>query len=232
MHHGGGQLRTRADLDVTHLCFHGIGTPSEEREQGEAGYWTTPDLFRRALDLVVEHPSARLSFDDGNASDVDVALGELVERGLRADFFPIAARLGEPGNLGPPELKALVDAGMGVGSHGMHHRPWRGLDASTRRIEFDDARTIIAEAAGTAIDAAACPLGAYDRRTLAALRDSGYKEVLTSDRTRSRPGMWLQARFSIRATDTIDDVTALLETTESTPQRLRSQARILAKRLR
>ena len=33
-----------------HLCFHGIGTCSTEREPGESRYWIGEDLFLRVLD--------------------------------------------------------------------------------------------------------------------------------------------------------------------------------------
>lgn len=217
---------------LTHLCFHGIGTPVREREPGEARYWIDVDKFRRVLDLAVDRSDVRLSFDDGNASDVETALGELQERGLTASFFPLAGRLGDPDGLAAGDVRTLGEAGMTVGSHGMHHRPWRRMDATTQRVELDEARTILAEALGAPVTEAACPLGVYDRGTIRALRRRGYTTVHTSDRVRARTGAWLQPRFSVHAADRVEDVQAILDARVGAAQHLKESARILAKTVR
>lgn len=217
---------------VTNLCFHGIGQPTVEREPGEARYWITADTYRRILDLVADRTDVALSFDDGNESDIEVALPELEERGLRAHFFPLAARLDELGSLSRAHLRSLSAAGMTIGTHGMHHRSWRGMSSDELSVELGDARQAIAAAVGRSVDAAACPLGAYDRRVLKDLRRRGYRLVMTSDRASTRRDAWLQPRFSVRAGDTVDDIGAILSGDGGPARRLGSRARILAKSLR
>src|SRR5688572_8100080 len=78
------------------VCFHGVGTPTHEREPGEASYWVDHDRFRALLDWVAEVPRVAVCFDDGNRSDVDVVLPALTERGMVATFFPVVGRLGDP----------------------------------------------------------------------------------------------------------------------------------------
>ena len=190
------------------------------------------DFFRRVLDLALVEPDVRISFDDGNSSDLEVAMTELRDRGLTADFFPLAGRLGHGGSVGPDGLQELVAAGMTVGSHGMSHRPWRRLADVDVRREFDEARATIEAAAGVRVTAAACPLGAYDRATLSALRARRYTVVYTSDRAYAGPRSWLQPRFSLLASDTLDDVEAILGSRPGPATRARSTARVLAKRLR
>jgi peptidoglycan/xylan/chitin deacetylase (PgdA/CDA1 family) len=184
------------------VCFHGIGTPRRRLEPGEAAYWITMDTFRRVLDLVAGQPQVRISFDDGNASDIEIGLPALVERGLSATFFPLAGRLDLPGSLSASEVRDLSSAGMTIGTHGMDHVPWRGLDAESRHRELVVARDRLSEVVGAPVDEAALPLGRYDRRLLGHLRRLGYTRVHTSDRRRSGPGAWLQARYSIRGEDT------------------------------
>lgn len=217
---------------VVNLCFHGIGTIDHEREPGESRYWVGRDTFRSVLDLVVDRPDVALSFDDGNASDVAVALPELVDRGLTATFFPVAARLDTPGNLASSDVAALAEAGMDVGSHGMLHRSWRRLDPAGRAAEFDEARAILAEAARRPVLVAACPLGAYDRRVLLELRRRGYRRVMTSDRATARPTAWLQPRFSVRAEDSVGDVRRLLARPDTLLGRRSAAARTVVKALR
>jgi peptidoglycan/xylan/chitin deacetylase (PgdA/CDA1 family) len=191
---------------IINLCFHGIGTITQEREPGESRYWITEDSFLRILDEVRVSPRVRLSFDDGNQSDMSVALPALRERALHASFFAIAGRLDDAASLSPPDLRELRNAGMTIGSHGWTHRPWRGLDDEEARRELLDARTILAEASGGEIEDAALPLGRYDRRLLGRLVRIGYRTVYTSDRFPARPSAWLQARYSVTAIDTAESI--------------------------
>ena len=196
---------------ITNLCFHGIGTCRAEREPGEASYWISEALFLDVLDLVVERPGVRLSFDDGNASDVATALPALRERGLRASFFALAGRLADPSSLSPADLRELGSAGMAVGSHGWRHVPWRRLGPEDLRRELHDARAELEDAAGCRITSAALPLGRYDRGALRAAHQAGYAHLYSSDRFRARPSSWLQARHSLTAADTLESVRSALD---------------------
>ena len=187
---------------MVNVCFHGIGPPRRPLEPGEARYWVDLDRFHQVLDAVAGDPRVRISFDDGNLSDVTHGLPALLERGLRATFFVLAGRLGKPGSLGTSEVQALVAAGMSIGSHGMDHRPWRGLESEPRGVELDAARQILSEASGTSVSEAALPLGRYDRALLGELRRRHYTAVHTSDRRWGRADGWLQPRFSVRDDDT------------------------------
>ena len=206
---------------VTNVCFHGIGTPRRELEPGEDVYWVAEDRFRRILDEVATWPGVRLSFDDGNASDLAIGLPALLERGLTADFFVVAGRLGQPGSLDEDGVRELRRHGMGIGTHGMWHRSWRGMDQRERREEFVAARDRLATVAGAPVDAAACPRGQYDRRVLTDLRRQGYTRVYTSDRRPARAGSWLQPRFSVRR----DDEPATLRAEALSPVPLARRAR-------
>lgn len=217
---------------MINLCFHGIGTPPASVPSEEAAYWITADTFRTVLDEVAERPDVHLSFDDGNTSDVDVALPELVERGLTAEFFVIAGRLGHTGSLSEDDLRWLHRTRMGIGSHGMLHRVWRGLSAAERHEELVDARRRIEEVVGEPVSTAACPLGRYDRATLSALRRLGYSRVYTSDRALARPGTWRQARFSLTADDTPAEVTGWLRHGDRYTVRAADAARTFVKGLR
>lgn len=224
-----GDVMTRP---VRNICFHGIGTPRRPLEPGEDVYWVDTTRFLALLDEVAAWPSARISFDDGNASDVDIALPALVERGLSADFFVLAGRLGQAGSVDDEGVRELRRQGMTIGTHGMAHRSWRDMDAATLHAELVAARDRLAEVAGAPVDTAACPLGRYDRRLLNELRRLDYRRVFTSDRRPARPDAWLQPRFSARRHDTPDSLRA--EALAPTPlgRRLVATAKGVAKRLR
>jgi peptidoglycan/xylan/chitin deacetylase (PgdA/CDA1 family) len=217
---------------VINICFHGIGTPGRDLESGEDAYWVGTDTFRRILDELATLSPVTISFDDGNASDAQIALPALVERDLRADFFVVAGRLGTPGSLDDDGVRELRRHGMGIGSHGMRHRSWRGMDSTTRHDELIAARERLTAVAGTEVDTAACPLGRYDRRVLAELRRLGYRRVYTSDRRPANRDAWLQPRYSVRRDDTAATVRSMVLTRPALPRRVRAFAVGLAKRWR
>lgn len=187
--------------DVRNICFHGIGSPGRRIDDDEARYWVTRDGYLRILDEVATWPATSLSFDDGNASDVELGMPALLERGLSATFFVLAGRLDTAGSLTSDEVAGLGHVGMRVGSHGMDHVSWRSMSPDVRQRELVEARAIIAAIAGD-ITEAALPRGQYDRTTLGWLRRLGYASVYTSDRRPAAAGAWLQPRFSVTRDDT------------------------------
>lgn len=196
---------------MINICFHGIGTCLREREEGESRYWISERRFSEILDVIEGHPHVRLSFDDGNASDVQIALPELSRRGLTATFFAVAGRLDDADSVRAADLRQLRAAGMNIGSHGWAHIPWRHLAPAQQHQEFVQARTALAEASGGDIDKAALPLGRFDRSVLASLRKHGYCAVYSSDRLPARTNAWLQGRFSVTKEDTPESVRAIIE---------------------
>jgi peptidoglycan/xylan/chitin deacetylase (PgdA/CDA1 family) len=194
---------------VLNLCFHGIGTPGRELEPDEDQFWVEPDVFAAMLDAVAGQPRVRISFDDGNESDVVHALPALRDRGLTASFFVLAGRIGQPGSLSAAGIATLAGQGMTVGSHGMGHRDWRTVDDAGLRLELTDAADQISAAAGRPVTRAACPFGSYDRRVLTALRRHGYERVYTVDGGGARAGAWQQARYTVRSDDTAAGIAAL-----------------------
>jgi peptidoglycan/xylan/chitin deacetylase (PgdA/CDA1 family) len=173
------------------------GTPQRGLEAGEQDVWVSRDQFVALLDRVQARRDVTITFDDGNASDVEYALPALQERGLTATFFVVAGRLGYPGFLDADDVLALADAGMEIGCHGMRHRPWRGLDDAALHQELVDAKAVLENVVGRPLTRAACPFGSYDRRVLRTLRRAGYAHVFTSDRGTTRATAFVQARNSI-----------------------------------
>jgi peptidoglycan/xylan/chitin deacetylase (PgdA/CDA1 family) len=216
---------------VVNVCFHGIGTPGPGVDDAEARYWVTRDAFFSLLDEVATWPDTALSFDDGNASDVEVGLPALQERGLTATFFVLAGRLDAPGSLATEQVRALVAAGMGVGSHGMDHVSWRRMPPDVRQRELVEARERLGAIAGH-VDQAALPRGQYDRGALLALRRLGYRTVFTSDRRPARRGAWLQPRFSVTRDDTPASFRRAARDPRPWPTRVELGLRGVAKRVR
>jgi peptidoglycan/xylan/chitin deacetylase (PgdA/CDA1 family) len=214
------------------LTFHGLGVPPRALDPGEQRVWVAAGHFEAILDRLAGRQDVLVTFDDGNRSDAEIALPALARRGLRGAFFPTAHGLGQPGFLGPEELRELVKAGMTVGSHGFAHRPWRDLAPEELHEELVVARERLEEAAGVRIDQAACPFGAYDRRSLAAIREAGYTRVYTSDRGPADPAAWLQPRTTVCAGDGPEDIERLWLEPEATHWALLRRAKLALKRWR
>lgn len=74
------------------LNFHGIGDPKKAGrtlEPNEERVWVSIDIFEQILDgLGRLGDDVKLTFDDGNVSDVSVALPRLIEPQAQGLFFP------------------------------------------------------------------------------------------------------------------------------------------------
>ncbi|WP_432986464.1 polysaccharide deacetylase family protein [Dactylosporangium sp. CA-233914] len=184
---------------VVIINVHGIGPHPTSRplDPGEDQVWASIEQFERALDAAVGRDDVRITFDDGNASDVEIGLPRLLERGLKAHFFVLAGEFGQPGRLDVAGVRELLKAGMPVGSHGWAHRDWRRLSDAEAEQEIGEANRVIGEITGEPVTDVAIPFGSYDRVVLTRLRRAGMRRVYTSDGGAARPGEWLQARNSI-----------------------------------
>jgi peptidoglycan/xylan/chitin deacetylase (PgdA/CDA1 family) len=184
--------------NVVNLTVHGVGKPRRPLDPGEDEYWVTVEQFEQVLDAVVGIENVRITFDDGNESDVEIALPRLLERRLTAEFFVLAGRLGERGRVDRDGVRELAAAGMTIGSHGWSHCDWRRLDDRHTAQELTEAPKLLSELARMPVRRAAVPFGAYDRRLLAKLRKAGMTRVYTDDGGSARESTWLQPRNSLR----------------------------------
>lgn len=198
------------------LNFHGIGAPQRELDAGEQDVWLERGRFVEILDAVRDREDVRLTFDDGNRSDVAEALPELAQRGMRARFFVCPGRFGDLAFVDASQVRELRGAGMEIGSHGMDHIRWRRLSPAATQREIVDAKTALEEVLEEPVVAAACPFGAYDRRSLGALREAGYSRVYTSDGGPASDGDWLVARRTVQRDDTPDSVARMLDGSHGT----------------
>ncbi|MBB5854690.1 polysaccharide deacetylase family protein [Amycolatopsis umgeniensis] len=163
------------------LAIGGVGRPVRALDPGEDETWVTVEQFERVLDAVAGREDVGLTFDDGNSSDVEIALPRLVERDLTAEFFPLAGRIGQRGFVDADGLRELAEAGMTIGSHGWEHRDWRRLDARHARRELEVAPKLLADLSGKPVRAYVPPFGAYDRRVLGRLRRSGATRIYAAE---------------------------------------------------
>jgi peptidoglycan/xylan/chitin deacetylase (PgdA/CDA1 family) len=197
------------------LNFHGLGQPTRPLEPGEENFWLPVEWFERILDLIIE-VNARgrvrvdVTFDDGNASDVETALPRLLCRGLNGRFFVSSGRLDTPHFLSRPQVRELRRAGMTIGAHGVAHLDWRLLPDDVLEQELRGAKETLADILNEPIEQVAIPYGSYDRRVLRLIKRAGYASAYTSDGGIYRPGGWLKPRTCLRRDRAISEIAQML----------------------
>ncbi|MBX3177324.1 MAG: polysaccharide deacetylase family protein [Candidatus Hydrogenedentes bacterium] len=182
------------------LTGHGVGEPPATIRNPTREMWMSEEHFVRILDALA--PTSELTFDDGFKCCLEIVVPLLVSRGIRATFFVSWGHVNTPGYLSEEDLREMCRLGMEIGTHGMYHRPWKKLKGITLREEIIDAKSQLEDVLDRPITKAACPFGAYDRRSLKALKRSGIESVYTSDRALWRSKSPIIPRYTIRSSDT------------------------------
>jgi peptidoglycan/xylan/chitin deacetylase (PgdA/CDA1 family) len=153
-----------------------------------AGYTTlTLDDLMAARDDPRRLPDkpVLITFDDGFASNYELAFPVLRRNGQRATIFMTPdrsshnfrafAHLDRP--LDDAQLAELSAAGIDIQSHGLTHRFMTELSDAELRHELDAPRAILEKVTGRSIRYLAIPGGAYDGRIRRAARAAGYAAV-------------------------------------------------------
>lgn len=184
-----------SDAILPVLMYHGLHASPTDPGRFDPVYSVAPDAFARQLDwlrangfasvrLDDPRPAAGqpvvISFDDGDVSNVRVALPLLRERGMLAEFFVTGDFIGQPGMLTAQDLRTLADAGMGVQSHGRSHRFLEDMDADAMYAELRDSKQRLEAASGRPVTAIAFPGGRGGSRECDSALGLGYRHVLGS----------------------------------------------------
>lgn len=131
-----------------------------------------------------------ITFDDGYLDNL-VAAEELHKRGMRASFFMVSGSIGgEPA--WPPdgrpsgrlldnaELRAMQTTGMEIGSHTVSHARLAEVNDNHLRTELTDSKAALEDVLGSEVASFAYPYGAWDARSVNAVRAAGYRAACTT----------------------------------------------------
>jgi len=157
---------------------------------GEAGYAV---VAVRDLAKMPERRPARtvaITFDDGYVDNL-AACEELASRGMRATWFVVSGSVGrepawpEDGRpagrlLDASELRALLGAGMEIGSHSVSHVRLTTVGDAQLRQELVDSKAMLEDVIGDEVVTFAYPYGDWDERCEAAVREAGYRYACTT----------------------------------------------------
>ncbi|WP_114284275.1 polysaccharide deacetylase family protein [Candidatus Halocynthiibacter alkanivorans] len=216
------------------LNFHGLGTPHADVDATEAPYWLSVAQFEQVLDRVQSFSSGggrvRLTFDDGNRSDLEIAVQKLRQRGLEATFFVLLGRMADPRYLSAEDIRDMAASDMNIGLHGRHHLDWRHVAAETFQDETVRAAYELSEITGSCIDEVAIPFGAYNRKIMAALHRQHFRKIHTSDTGAACISARIQPRNTIRADTDVASLGQILQDRYSLQRRLKRRLSQLLRR--
>jgi peptidoglycan/xylan/chitin deacetylase (PgdA/CDA1 family) len=83
------------------------------------------------------------------------------------------------------QIRELAVEGVGIGSHGRHHRRLGGLDAATRRVEIAGSLAELRERLPAPLELLAYPNGDHDADVRRETRAAGYSAAFTTEKGRN-----------------------------------------------
>lgn len=207
------------------LMYHAIEDadhPAGAQDAGEQLYILQTEQFRQQMDYLhskgyqtylLEELQAMdawpekavvLTFDDGHESNFTLALPILQQYGFKAHFFITTGWTGTPHFLTADQIKALHEAGMGIGSHGVTHRFLTDLNDTEIEFELDASKHTLQQILGKEIHSFSAPGGRIVRKQFSAAKELGYNYVCTScpDLLKNKEILFDIPRFSIKADST------------------------------
>ena len=149
-----------------------------------------------------EEKNAVLTFDDGLLDNYEHALPLLIEYGFIATFFVVPGfdhitRWVNPKNrkwsdikkigftipfksMGIEQRKALITAGMEVGSHSFTHHKLNQIDPQCLKFEIADSKKYLEDELSNPIETFCYPNGRYNTQVVNTVREAGYIGATTT----------------------------------------------------
>jgi peptidoglycan/xylan/chitin deacetylase (PgdA/CDA1 family) len=191
------------------LMLHGLGSVPAHVPEQEKPYWISEATFAEVVSLARD-AEVQLTIDDGNSTDVEIAMPALLTAGIKAMFFIPSDRIGTPHYVSEHDIQTLHDAGMEIGSHGCAHVRWTEVPDEAIAADVRRSTERLAEIIGEPVRTVAVPYGACDRRVFGVLHALGITRVYTSFSGRYMPNGWIVRRNCIKSGMTPTDIRTLV----------------------
>ena len=167
------------------------------RRQGFTGLTFGELCKRRRAGQPLPPRTVVLTFDDGYADFIEEALPALIEQEFRATVFattgwvhdagPTAAGTSPGRMLSWAQLAELAAAGVEIGAHSHSHAQLDQISGPRLRFELADAKHMLEDHLGHAIDSLAYPYGYSSKRVREVSRDVGYLQAAAVANASARP---------------------------------------------
>jgi peptidoglycan/xylan/chitin deacetylase (PgdA/CDA1 family) len=172
------------------LNYHAIASGADEFTVSEAAFAQQLDWLASAgfhtisLRDLARHREAGtpppprcviLTFDDGTEDALTVVLPALQRRGLKATFFITTGFVGKSGYLSWEGVRALANAGMEIGSHGVHHSRLPEVPEESVRQELVQSKAELESHLESPIEIFAYPFNSTRRHLAKAVTGAGYR---------------------------------------------------------
>ncbi len=201
----------RAEPGIYTLCYHHVTA------EAQASFSAQIDFLKRfgtfidadtALEFVRSGRALRerafvLSFDDGYADSIEVALPVIMRQRVPAILFLVSAWIDDPpvdgqGYMTRGDIGRWLAAGLDVGSHGLSHRRLSHLSPGDAEVELLGSARALSALIKRPVRHFACPWGVADAdflpaRDPALAREAGYQTFFTTRRGKARDSRDLAA---------------------------------------
>jgi peptidoglycan/xylan/chitin deacetylase (PgdA/CDA1 family) len=122
-----------------------------------------------------------LTFDDGHDDLAVRAVPVLQSYGFTATAFVVPGFLGRPSYLTTAQLQQVVDAGITIGAHTMHHVDLAAVAPSVAADEISRSRSVLQRLTGQPVADFAYPYGIFTSRVVAMVRQAGFRDASTTE---------------------------------------------------
>ena len=220
-------MQPSADRNMV-LAYH------EVMPESNYAYCVTSASFAEQLRLFgslkdAKSLGAKITFDDGEQSQLHNAMPLLAEHGFKATYFVTPGLIGTAAKfLGWDQLRALQAAGHSIQSHGWSHKFLTFCSEAELDHELRASKQSLEDNLGSTVEETSVPGGRWNRRVIEACAAAGYRRVYVSDPwiETEISGVEVIGRFMVRRTTTIIELEKIVTKNGSALRKLRLRSQL------
>lgn len=140
-----------------------------------------------------------LTFDDGYEDNFQAALPVLLRQGMRASFFVVTGKIGQPGYMSWKQARQMREQGMEIGSHTVHHYTLNEINLNEMERELLASRLMLESNLPATAPVFANPFGETAPAVVDLLAKTGYRAACSSVVGLNYPGedLFMIRRLSV-----------------------------------
>jgi peptidoglycan/xylan/chitin deacetylase (PgdA/CDA1 family) len=196
---GGASFGLSGRYVVPVMMYHNVGytdvlkpnTVSPENFERQMAYLKDHGFHAASFDDFVQsivggpalpRKSVVITFDDAYEDNYTHAFPALKKYGFPAIVFAPSDLIGTPGHLTWDQAREMMKGGVTFGSHTRSHAYLPDLPSEDQLDEIRGSKRILEQQLGVSVDFLAYPIGGFNERIKAAVREAGYKAACATNR--------------------------------------------------